>query len=428
MLVRKYLKAAFYPAVFFLFYILLPFYLAAGGNKFLLRALVIFYLANTAAIIYFLKKSYDARNLFAYRAGQLEERINLLNADRAQEQKNSIALKGRISRYNSLKKIVEEINQNLDLDYVAGDLVLLAFSLISNDRGVCILYLVDEQTQKLSLFKAKKEDKELIIKEKEGDIFDLWVLRHTTPLLVENIKKDFRFDLEKLFSQDTRQVSSLVSAPLVSGNRLLGILRLDHSSPAFYSQSDLRFLVTICDLGAVALENSELFRRTQELAIHDSLTSLYTKGYFLENLQEECARSLRSGSVFSLLMLDIDHFKDYNDKFGHTAGDFVLKTLGRVLTESLKDSVSLISRFGGEEFCIILRQADKKRSSSVAAKLRLAVEKEKIILRRNETNITVSIGLAAFPSDASDGMELIRKADAAMYEAKEKGRNRVCSS
>jgi diguanylate cyclase (GGDEF)-like protein len=179
-------------------------------------------------------------------------------------------------------------------------------------------------------------------------------------------------------------------------------------------------------LGAVALENSQLYQRTQDLAIRDSLTSLFTKGYFLERLKEECKRSLRHNKEFSLLMLDIDYFKNYNDKFGHTAGDTVLKILSQNIAELLKDLSPVISRFGGEEFCIILPNIGKKKAFSIAQKLREKIEKEKIILRRLETNVTVSIGVVTFPVDTADEIELLQKADRLMYQAKEKGRNRAC--
>jgi diguanylate cyclase (GGDEF)-like protein len=360
-------------------------------------------------------------------AQAFQEKINILTAENSQELKNKVSLQEKIGRYGRLKNIIEEINQELTLNSIADSLVSISFSLISDNKGACILYLVDRQAQiGLSLFKTKKEDKKLIIKAKEGDIFDLWVLRRTSPLLIEDVKKDFRFDLDKLNLRDSRVLSSLISAPLMSEHRFLGILRLDSYLPNFYTQDDLRFLVTICDIGAVALENGELFQRTQDLAIHDSLTSLFTKGYFLERLKEEYRRSTRHNAVFSLLMLDIDYFKNYNDKFGHTAGDLVLKDLSQIALGSLKKFSPLVSRFGGEEFCIILPRTDKQQAKKIAEELREKIEKTEMVLRRQKTKITVSIGVASFPADARDEEELIFKADRAMYEAKQKGRNCVC--
>jgi diguanylate cyclase (GGDEF)-like protein len=357
----------------------------------------------------------------------LQEKLNITKDDSARKLRNKIALQEKISRYDSLKKIIEKINQALDLEFIANNLAAVAFSLIGHNKGSCMLFLVNNKTQKLFLFKTKREDESLIIKAKEGDIFDIWVLRHAQALLVEDARKDFRFDLERLKLHEIRPILSLISSPFISEHKFFGILRLDNPEAYFYTQDDLRFQTTICELGALALENAQLFQETHELALHDGLTNLYRKGYFLERLKEECTRSIRLATSLSLFMLDIDYFKNYNDKFGHTAGDLVLKELSLTMVEFLKDFEPLIiSRFGGEEFCILFARLDKKKAYTIVEKLRVKIEKTDIILRKQKTKITVSIGVANFPADASDENELIFKADKAMYEAKEKGRNRVC--
>jgi diguanylate cyclase (GGDEF)-like protein len=388
--------------------------------------LFLFYLVNIITAIFLFKRNSYRKYYLDYQIQGLQEKLNLLKDDNLREHQNTSALKEKIARYNSLKEIIEEINQNLDLEAVSNSLAQIAFSAVSKNKGVCVLYLVDPQTQKLTLFKTKKEDKNLIIRAKEGDIFDFWVSRHARPLLVEDIKKDFRFDPERLRGEEERRISSLISSPFISEEKFIGILRLDNEEPHFYSQDDLRFLVTVSDLGAVAIENSYLFKHTQDLAIHDALTSLYTKGYFLERIKEEFKRASRKNAVFSLLMLDIDLFKNYNDKFGHTAGDIVLKKLSQTINETLSDSGFIASRFGGEEFCVILVGMGKKEACETAERLRERVEKEKIVLRRQETSVSVSIGVATFPQNATSEEELIHKADKAMYSAKQKGRNRVC--
>ncbi|MDD2679246.1 MAG: sensor domain-containing diguanylate cyclase [Candidatus Omnitrophica bacterium] len=409
-----------------LLYFILPLNLARFISPHNLKYLFLFYLLNSVTVICILRKNSAANYAFDSRAQELREKFNLLSVEYSKEHKNNLALKEKYRRYNSLKRILEGINQSLDLDVVADTFASEAFSLIANNRGVCVLYLVDNQTQKLLLFKAKREDPQLVIKAKEGNIFDLWVLRHTSPLLVEDINNDFRFDSEKLRLQDARPVSSLIAAPFTSENKFLGVIRLDNTARYFYSQDDLRFLVSVADLGAVALENSELFKRTQDLAIHDALTTLYTKGYFSERLKEECKRAIRQKMPLSLLMLDIDLFKNYNDKFGHTAGDIVLKKVSQIITNSLSNFNPIISRFGGEEFCVIITGMDKNSAVSVAEALRHRIEEEEIILRREESHITVSIGVANLPADAAEEDELIQRADKAMYKAKQKGRNRVC--
>jgi len=411
--------------IFGFLYLLLPFYLSAFYAQ---GALVLFYFylaVTTVSVILF--KAYSGKKYyFAYQLQTVQEEMNVSGDTLRKEREKHDALQDKILRYRSLKQIVEELNKNLDMDYVAGELTAIAFSQICRSKGTCLLYLVDNSTQRLNLFKAKKEDKKLVIRTKEGDIFDFWVMRQATPLLIEDIGKDFRFDREKLRDRDLRPVGSLASAPFVAENRILGILRLDNPQANFFTQEDLRFLVNLSDLGAVALENSELFLRTQDLAIHDELTGLFTKGYFMERLKEECRRSLRQNASFCLFMLDIDRFKDYNDRFGHSAGDIVLKNMAKTIGEKLSGLSPLISRFGGEEFCVLLPGMEKPRGPGIADSLRKAIEEEKVLLRRQETHVTVSIGVAGFPQDGTGEEDLIRAADQAMYKAKQQGRNKVC--
>ncbi|MDD5692750.1 MAG: GGDEF domain-containing protein, partial [Candidatus Omnitrophica bacterium] len=156
------------------------------------------------------------------------------------------------------------------------------------------------------------------------------------------------------------------------------------------------------------------------------LTRLYTRHYFLGRLNDEAKRCLRLDQNLSLLMIDIDFFKQYNDKFGHTAGDIVLKKISSLMKESLSQFNFLVSRFGGEEFLVMLSGLDKKKSLQAAEGLRRMIEKEKISLRRQDTTVTVSIGVASMPLDTKDEDDLVLKADKAMYMAKQKGRNQVC--
>lgn len=410
-----------------MFYGFFPLYLAARFHP--APGLIPGYFALCAALCAYLVNKYARRtNRMKFSNQDLQEKINILKDENVKERKNKIALQSKIGRYNGLKKIIEEINRNLSLDFIAEYLIAVAFSIIAQNRGVSILYLFDSESQKLSLFKAKKEDKKLIIKTKEGDIFDFWVLRHLHPLLVEDTKSDFRFDLEKIKTEKERPVSSLVIAPFLSDHRFVGSLRLDSADADSFTQDDLRFLVTICDLGALALENAQLYLKTQDLAIHDGLTNFYRKGYFMERLREECKRSSRQGKTFSLLMLDIDHFKDFNDTFGHTAGDIILREISLAITGELKDKSAIISRFGGEEFCIALSGTEMKEAVAVAEKLRKKCEGVRVMLRQEKVSVTVSIGVANFPQHDTDEIELILKADKAMYEAKQKGRNRVAAA
>jgi diguanylate cyclase (GGDEF)-like protein len=420
-------KNSFWLVLFLAIYLFLPVFLNLRNNL-PFSLLVLFYLANFALGYGIFRSNSRKIDKLALRTDDLEGDINVQNDLNGRESRNQAALKEKIDRYSSLEKIIEELNSSLSSEAICEQLTQIAFNIISNSQGICVLYLVDEHTHALSLYKTKKEDRSVVIKAKQGDIFDYWVLRHASPLLIEDISKDFRFDLEKFKSEEPRAVSSLISSPLVSGSNFLGVLRLDSLKLNAYCQEDLRFLVTVCDLGAIALENGMLYQNTQELAVHDGLTGLFTKGHFMELLKAEAKSSIRHQRPFSLIMLDIDFFKTYNDKFGHIAGDIVLKTLSGCFGELTKDSPAVVSRFGGEEFCVILPGKDKTQAAEFAESLRRAVESLSMVMRRQETKVTVSIGVAEFPKDAADETELIMKADKAMYAAKLSGRNRVVVS
>jgi len=358
---------------------------------------------------------------------KLQEDINLCKLNIDKESNSIKSIEHRIQDYRNLKIIIDKLNTYCELKPLVDTLLKALFELIADQKGNCLLYLADHATHKLNLFASYKEDSHCVIKAKEGDIFDFWVVRHTAPLLIEDLRKDFRFDYEILLKQEYfRPIGSLIICPLLSQDRFLGLIRIDHPQAAMYHYDDLRLLNTICDFSAVAIENTHLFEETKKLIIRDSLTSCYSKSYLLERLKEEFAHSAKLGLSLSFLMLDIDHFKKYNDQFGHIAGDIVLKELGQLLNSIAKEISGMVFRFGGEEFCILLSNTPKQKALGIAESIRQQVANQVIFLRQTKTSITVSIGVATYPPDAQYEDELIFKADYCLYQAKQKGRNQVC--
>ncbi|MBL7081545.1 MAG: diguanylate cyclase [Candidatus Omnitrophica bacterium] len=350
------------------------------------------------------------------------EEISILKTNIDKEKNLHTFLKQKITRYESLKDLLVKMNETVKLQDVTQALINYVFFWIGREKGICRLYLVERQKKLLRLFSSKKEDKNLVIKEKQGDIFDNWVLKHSCSLLVESLKSDFRFDQGKANNLSV-SFASLVNSPLKVKNKFLGLLRMENCRSYFYSQDDLRFLDTICHVGAIGIENALFFQETSELAIRDTLTSLYTKGYFLEYLNNEI---LPRKGVINLLMLDIDHFKDYNDRYGHIAGDIVLKGIAKILEDFFINYHNCkICRFGGEEFCVTVPDKSKRQTQELAEQLRERIRSHRFYLRKTPTNITVSLGLAAFPEDGNDSKTLIYKSDSALYKAKEEGRDRI---
>jgi diguanylate cyclase (GGDEF)-like protein len=418
-------KIFLYIIVFSFLFVILPIYCVSKFTA-KIKFLSAFYIFNIFAVYYLATKFYKTKARVELNMEELGEKMNTICDQIEKEKRLCSSLGFKISRYNSLKNIIQQLNNTFDLEAITGQLADIAFSQIARSQGTCLLYLVDAPNQRLNLYTSRKDEAHLVIKAKQGDIFDSWVLKHTTALFIEDIKKDFRFDIERIDKEHKRDFSSLISSPLVSEKKVLGIIRLDSRLAHFFTQDDLRLLNTISDLGAVSLENFELFEKTQELAIKDGLTALYRKGYFLERLNEEFIRTARQKEELSLLMADIDHFKDYNDKFGHIAGDIVLKEVARSMVDSF--DTAILCRFGGEEFCVLLSKTNKKSALILAERFRKEVQDKKIILRRQKTGITVSIGVASYPADATTQEELLHRADSALYQAKGKGRNRVCSA
>lgn len=354
----------------------------------------------------------------------LSEERNTLKAGHSSAQKVNEALKEKLIRYAVLKDLTGKLSTTLSLDSVIKIVVDNVTELLE-ESDAYLLYLVEEEAQELALKAARGKSGPISIKSKKGDIFDIWVLKQRQPLLVSNVGKDFRFNLELIPQEFKREYKSLIAAPLISEKKVIGVLRVESKELDAYVGDDLRLLAILADLAAIAVGNAKLYHRIEELAIRDGLTGLYCHRYFKDRLEEDLVKATRIKQPLSLSMIDIDEFKDYNDKYGHIAGDIVLKRIADILTSSIEPG-DLVARYGGEEFILILLGRDKTEAQKFAEALRKKIESEVFLLRKAQTHVTVSIGCAAFPQDSIAKDELIKLADGALYEAKGQGRNRVC--
>ncbi|HQP91774.1 MAG TPA: sensor domain-containing diguanylate cyclase, partial [Candidatus Omnitrophota bacterium] len=256
---------------------------------------------------------------------------------------------------------------------------------------------------------------------------DYWVLRHNQPLLVESTISDFRFDPEMVKQQLSRPVNSLICVPLITDTNVLGVLRVDSGFSEAYNSDDLRFLAHIGDISKLSLENAIYFGHMQALSITDGLTGIFLRRHALDRLKDEYLRAQRSKSSLSFLMLDLDHFKELNDIYGHLAGDSVLKKIAKALKETFDFPGNVVARYGGEEFCVILPYVEKKEAIRLAESFRASIAEKEIAIRRQRVKATVSIGVASFPDDIEVFEDLIRRSDDALLKAKRTGRNKVCS-
>jgi diguanylate cyclase (GGDEF)-like protein len=175
---------------------------------------------------------------------------------------------------------------------------------------------------------------------------------------------------------------------------------------------------------ALALRRLKLYKEIETLAITDGLTGVYTRRYFIERFDEEIKRSALRHSTLAFLMIDADHFKMVNDQHGHLTGDLVLKEISNIIQENVRE-IDIVARFGGEEFCVVLPDTDMEGARVVAERIRKSAEKRTIKAYDNTVRVTLSIGIAVYPSDGKFLEEMMDKADWSLYRAKSQGRNCV---
>ncbi len=214
---------------------------------------------------------------------------------------------------------------------------------------------------------------------------------------------------------------TFIIAPLTAKDQVIGMLLLGKKlSGEEFVQGEKNFLATLASLAALALRNARYY----EQAITDDLTKLYLKRYFQLRLEDEIKRATRYQNKITLIMMDLDHFKEINDTYGHVQGDKVLNRIGEAIRENFRD-VDVAARYGGEEFSVIMPEVSKSLALIAAERLRKYIENISFRVNEKGINVTISIGLAEFPEDGKSPIQLVEAADKALYCAKENGRNQT---
>ena len=373
---------------------------------------------------------------YVYRKNSLADQKNTVMLEKIHEDTNLIsnhmksrreevsAMGEKIGSLLKLKKIADKLSASLADEEIIKIISEETFRIFGeNDR--VLLFMVAKPDGNLNLSSRLKGTGRKVFAMKNGGIFDRWVVKNMKSLLVKDIKKDFRFSVSGEETEDDS--TSLIIKPLIIENEVLGILRVDSTRENRFGQYELRILDITGELAAVALENARLYRRTEELAIRDSLTGLYVHRYFMERLELEVQRASRSDISFALLMMDIDNFKNFNDEHGHVLGDAILRDIGRIL-KSKASAGDIVARYGGEEFVFLALNCKRKKAVKLANDIRKEIQDSVVMLRRRKYSVRISIGVAIFPEDAKLKEDIIWEADRYLYKAKEKkGKNTVCS-
>jgi len=321
-------------------------------------------------------------------------------------------------------EMTEKIHSAVDMDTLSIALLERSMEILDAEKGS--LMLLDDETSEL-VVEAHKGMSNLI-KEKMriqiGEGIAGKVIDSGSSLVVEDIENDPRVRQENRSHYRTK---SFLSALIKLQDRVAGVINIsDKVEGESFNDNDLTLIQSFINSVSIAIERSLLFKKSEhlkKLSITDPLTGIYNRRYLNKRLSEEITRYNRYKHPFSFMMLDMDKFKEYNDTFGHIAGDNLIKALAHTIDKTLR-TIDIAARFGGDEFVAIFPQTPKVDAIQITNRL-----KEKIDDALKEQSLDmplyVSMGLATYPDDASSIMELIEKTDQALYLAKKGGGNRV---
>lgn len=220
-------------------------------------------------------------------------------------------------------------------------------------------------------------------------------------------------------------IKGIIVVPVLLRGEIVGeLIVTDKIDNKAFTSEDEDLLLTIAFYFALALEKVQLHDEIKKLATTDGLTGLQNHRSFQERMQEEVERSGRTGRPFSLLIIDIDRFKLFNDNYGHRVGDDLLKLIAEVFLSNTR-GIDMVARYGGEEFAIILTETGMHGACETAERIRREVEKTGVKNNGESKSVTVSIGASSFPEDGRSSDEIIEAADKALYLSKRSGRNKV---
>jgi diguanylate cyclase (GGDEF)-like protein/putative nucleotidyltransferase with HDIG domain len=330
------------------------------------------------------------------------------------------------NRYDYRKMVLSfasRMSNILDLKQLAESMLRPIVNAVSASQ-VSLLFVNNEYytTQYAERFSSK--DPVIPIRLRRDGPVITWLEREDKPLFREHIDEATEFKALWQEERDTLEAAQVkLLCPIVSRGRLIAILALSKKQPrGYYSRDDTDMLMTMAHEAAVVVENAQLYAKAKQRANTDELTGLFNHRFFHERLGEEIARCSRFGKIFSLVFMDMDLFKHYNDAYGHLQGDKVLEKIGTIINQSVR-AIDISCRYGGDEFAILMPESSLESAAKVAERIRKGIESQTDLMGMP---LTCSIGIASWPTDGVMKDEIVQSADAALYFAKHTGSNRVC--
>ncbi|MBI5587187.1 MAG: diguanylate cyclase [Deltaproteobacteria bacterium] len=338
--------------------------------------------------------------------------------------KNGNLDKNRLKGFYALEQVYRSIAPVLDREELYDTILSKSLELVDAERGS--LMILDNKNKVLSVKASKGVERSIVdnLRVKIGEGISGSIAAKGVPVMVKNIESE----VPSWKNRSRYKTKSFISIPLKLDTRVIGVINMsDKATGGSFSEEDLHMLISFANFASIALERGAYYSMSEELktlSMTDHLTGLFNRRYFRERLFEEVERVKRHNECFSAFIIDIDNFKSFNDRYGHLAGDDILKGVARSIRDAVR-SMDVVSRYGGEEFAVILPHTNKKDSSVIAERIRKGVEEFRPAVEGMNEWPTISLGVAEFPNDASNIDDLVNKADRAMYLAKRMGKNRV---
>ncbi|MEK6759869.1 MAG: diguanylate cyclase [Deltaproteobacteria bacterium] len=329
-----------------------------------------------------------------------------------------------LRNFRALEGVYLSLAPLLDREELYEMILAKSSELVDAERGS--LMILDNKSNFLSVKAAKGLDKNIIdsLRVRVGEGISGSIALKGIPVMVRDIENE----VPPLKNRPIYKTKSFISIPLKLDNRVIGVINVsDKLTGEVFSEQDLHLLQSFANYASIALERGAYYSMSEELkmlSMTDPLTGLFNRRYFHERLFEEMERVKRHGESFTVFMMDIDNFKLTNDRYGHMAGDEILKCVARTIRDAVR-SMDVVARYGGEEFAVILPHTGKKGAFVIAERIRRNVGEARVGVGDGFECITISLGVAEYPNDAANIDDLIDKADKAMYLAKKMGKNRV---
>lgn len=344
--------------------------------------------------------------------GQLGKTFNIMTA----------SVERKIDQLRYLNEVSAEIHSHIDLEHLLQNLVNVSRRIINAEMGV--LALLDENGKDIRYFKVSMANPDQIKEQPTGKGLLGAVIKKGQTIRLDERTDDLRFI--KL-PENHPPIRTLLGVPVGTKSNTTkgGLLLANKANNERFTTEDEEILLTITYQASVAIENARLYTEIQQIAVTDGLTGLVNHKEFQRRLGENIEYSKRYHYTFSLLLIDIDHFKKFNDSYGHQVGDHVLRTVADIIKAQTR-AVDVCARYGGEEFAVIMKNDDNSHPLVLAERIRSTIYASPIRHDGIQSQLSVSIGIACFPKDADDGKNLIKTADESLYAAKESGRNKVC--